>query len=348
MKKIFKVSLIIPCYKVEQYLPKCLDSLLQQTLDGIEIITINDGSPDNCLKILKNYQAKFKKNNELVIIDKPNEGVWKGRLDGIKKSRGEYIGFIDSDDYVEKDYCLKLYNSIIKEKADISICGFKRIDLLSNKVYSQEMCKPKFQNIFVEKNPGILLEINGAPWNKLFKSSILKNMPELKNIPKVLDDMMFLQLAYLNTTKITFINDSLYDYMVRKDSIINTIKPELIPGVYNAMKEIKSYYNNSRPKLLEYLDAVAGLHVGISFMYRLSENKNVDFKKILENNTCFLNDNFPKWMNNKYITKKYIKENKGANSKLRIVMNFYKLGMFPLFLSSYKFFIKHCGVDIKW
>ena len=89
MKKEVKLSIIVPCYKVEKYLPRCLDSLLNQTLEEIEVICINDGSPDNCLKILKEYQKKY--SSKLVIIDKKNEGVWRGRKDGIKKAKGELI-----------------------------------------------------------------------------------------------------------------------------------------------------------------------------------------------------------------------------------------------------------------
>ena len=93
-----KLSIIVPCYKVEKYLPRCLDSLVNQTLEDIEVICINDGSPDNCLNILKDYQKKYK--DKIVIIDKKNEGVWRGRKDGIKKATGEFIGFVDSDDYL--------------------------------------------------------------------------------------------------------------------------------------------------------------------------------------------------------------------------------------------------------
>ena len=126
MKKEVKFSIIVPCYKVEKYLPRCLDSLLNQTLEEIEVICINDGSPDNCLKILKEYQKKY--SSKLVIIDKKNEGVWRGRKDGIKKAKGEFIGFVDSDDYVALDFAEKLYNAAKKNHADISVCGFDRID----------------------------------------------------------------------------------------------------------------------------------------------------------------------------------------------------------------------------
>ena len=346
MKNV-KLSLIIPCYNVEEYLPKCLDSIVNQTLDGVEAICINDGSPDNCLKILKDYQKKY--GDKIVIIDKKNEGVWRGRKDGIKKAKGEFIGFVDSDDYVLPDFAEKLYNAAIKNNADIAVCGFDRIDLDTGKLYSREMCKPKHKNIIIEENPGLLLELNGAPWNKIYKAELLKNMPEIKNIPPVLDDMMFIQLVYINAHKITFIPDSLNRYMVRKDSIINTIEPDAIPNTYAAMKEIRDLYAKEKSEdYLDYVDANAFLHLGISLMYRLSANKNVDFKKLLKENRKFLNQNFPKWHNNKYVKLKYIRKNNGSNGKLYLVKKISDLHLFRPFLATYRTMINKLGVDIKW
>lgn len=346
-KKSIKLSIIIPCYKVEKYLPKCLDSLMGQSLDEIEAICINDGSPDNCLKILKDYHKKY--GNKIVIIDKKNEGVWRGRKDGIKKAKGEFIGFVDSDDYVTPDFAKKLYNAAVKNNADIAVCGFDRIDLDTGKLYSREMCKPKHKNIVIEKNPGLLLELNGAPWNKIFKAELLKNMAELKNIPPVLDDMMFQQLIFINANKITFIPDSLNRYMVRKDSIINTVEPKVIPKTYAAMKEIRDLYAKSKNQdYLDYIDANAFLHLGISLMYRLSTNKEADFNKLLKENTKFLDQNFPNWRYNQYVTLKYIRENSGSNSKLYLVKKVYDFHLFKPFLTAYKTMINKLGVDIKW
>ena len=104
-----KLSVIVPCYKVEKYLPACLDSLINQTLDDIEIICINDGSPDGCIDILRSYEAANP--GKVVVIDKKNEGVWRGRFDGIRIARGEYIGFVDSDDTVAPNFAEILYRS---------------------------------------------------------------------------------------------------------------------------------------------------------------------------------------------------------------------------------------------
>ena len=345
MSKI-KLSIIVPCYKVEAYLPKCLDSLINQTLKEIEIICINDGSPDNCLKILKQYHKKYP--NKIVIIDKQNEGLFKAREDGIKIAKGEYIGCVDSDDYVSLEYASKLYNAAKKENADICVCGFDRIDLETNKLYSREMTKFKYKSIIVEENQGALLPINSAVWNKIYKSSLLKELIKLKKPPIVIEDVMFQLLVDKNAHKIIFINDSLIYYMVRKDSIINTLNQDLIPSIYDTIKEIRDIYVKEKPEYLEYVDANAFLHLGISLMYRVSADKNINFKQVLKENTAFLDENFPKWRNNKYIKLSYIITHKGLNFKLWVVRQFYRFHIFNLFLTIYKFMINKLKIDIKW
>ena len=345
--KTKKLSIIVPCYKVEKYLPRCLDSLVNQTLEDIEIICINDGSPDNCLKILKDYQNKYK--DKIVIIDKENEGVWRGRKDGIKKATGEFIGFVDSDDYVDVTFAEKLYTKAKKENADISVCGFNRIDLDTGKLYSREMCKSDTKVIDIEKDPGGLLELNGAPWNKIYKATLLKQQADLEHPPRILDDMMFLLLIYINAKKVVFVNENLVYYMVREGSIITSIKKEQVESTYQAMTEVRRVYEESvnRVSMLKVLDAMAFLHLGVSLMFRLSYDKDCNLKEAIKTNNQFLDDYFPTWRYSKYIKFTYVVKNH-TNFKLWVVKVFYKLHLFRLFLKVYRFMIDKLKIDIKW
>ncbi len=344
---MIKVSVIVPCYNTEKYLSKCLDSLVNQTLKEIEIVCVNDGSTDNTLSILRDYESKYK--DKIVIIDKPNEGTWDTRWAGIKKARGEYIGFIDSDDYVSPNFASKLYNAARKTNADLVVCGYDRIDLDTQKLYSREMCRDSRSNFNINENPGNLLELNGAQWNKLFKASILKKShSDLKTKPLILEDIMFNQLYYLNAQKIVFIPDSLINYMVRENSVINTTDLSRLDAVYKSMIEVRNYYKKERKDLLDYVDANAFLHVGISLMYRISKNKDINFRKVLKENTKYLKENFPNYISTKYTKLSYVITHKGVNFKLWVVKIFYVLGLFRLFLTVYKFVIKKFKIDIKW
>ena len=346
-EKHIKLSLIVPCYNVQEFLPKCLDSILSQTLKDIEIICINDGSPDDCLRILKEYHKKY--GDKITIIDKKNEGVWQARLDGIKKAHGEYICFIDSDDYIAPEYAEKLYETAIKYNADIAICGFDRIDYSTGKRYSHEMCKPKHRKISINNNPGLLLEINTAPWNKIYKTNLLKKLPKLMKTPSVLEDVALLQLIYLSADIISFTPKSLYRYIVHDGSAIKTIKTSDLTHGQVTLKEIRNLYaKNKSIQFLDYIDANAFLHLGISLMFRLYESKTPNFKKILKDNTSFLNNNFPNWNKNQYLNLNYIKNNNGSKAKVYIIKKFYNYHLFRLFLASYNIIVNKLKIDIKW
>lgn len=344
-----KVSIIVPVYKVEKYLRRSMDSLVNQTLEGVEIICIHDGSPDNCLNILKEYKENFPDKN-IVIIDKENEGVWKGRFDGIKVAKGEYIGFTDSDDYVTLDYAEKLYNAAKSSQADISVCGFYRVDVETEHIFSTEMTQFAGKSIDMKKNPEDILSVNTALWNKIYKAKLLKNMENLETPPKILDDMMFLLLIYLNAEIITFIKDPMYYYMIRQDSIMGQIKKDQIESTEKAMIDVKNIYLKSEKgrNLIPVIDAMAFLHFGISLMFRISDDENSDLSEELKQNRIFLNENFPSWKNSKYLSLGYTFRHHFSNFKVITVKQFYKIHLFKMFLNVYKFIIYKMKIDIKW
>ena len=122
MKDVTKVSIIVPVYNVEKYIDKCLDSLVNQTLKDIQIIIVNDGSKDDSIKIIKEYQEKY--GNKIKYLEKENGGLSDARNYGIPYAEGEYIAFLDSDDYIEKNAYEEMYNIAKKEEADMVECDF--------------------------------------------------------------------------------------------------------------------------------------------------------------------------------------------------------------------------------
>ena len=306
------VSVLVPICNVEKYLEQCLESARAQTLEDIEVICINDGSPDSCIDILRDYEARYP--GKVVVIDKQNEGVWKGRWDGIAIARGEYIGFLDSDDYAMPTFAESLYRAA--KDADIAVCGFDRIELDTNKRLSREMASPR-ASFVIDEDPGRLVELNGAPWNKCFRASVLKNMRNLENPPTVLDDLAFHLLAYCDMHgKVVFVPDALVHYMVRAGSIINTVRKEQLESILAAFLCI---YEEARPELLGMLDAVAFLHLGVSLVFRLSCSKGVDIKAVISDMTAYLDKNFPTWRKSPYINWSYVRPRGGALSKLLVV-----------------------------
>lgn len=337
-----KASIIVPCYKVEKYLPRCLDSLVSQTLKDIEVICINDGSPDHCIDILNDYKARFPET--IVVIDKQNEGVWRGRFDAIAIARGEYIGFVDSDDYVEPDFAEKLYNTAKNNDADISVCGFHRVDVDTGKILNTEMTD-KRQPFNVEEEPQRLLELNGAPWNKFFRASIMKNLHDFEEPPRIFDDMMMHLLIYPSVEKVAFTSHALVNYIIRNDSIMTTIDKSKIDSTYKAMLEVKQVYQETASqRLQEFLDAAAFLHLGVSLMFRISYDKNADLKTELSRNQAYLDSNFPTWNSNNVISY----NSKGTLKKISFARKIYRSGLMIPALNIYRLLIHRLNFDIKW
>lgn len=340
------LSIIVPCYKVEKYLPKCLDSLVGQTLPNIEAICINDGSPDRCIDILRDYERRYP--GKVVVIDKQNEGVWKGRWDGIALARGEYIGFLDSDDYANPEFAESLYAAAKEADADIAVCGFDRVELETGKVLSREMATSR-DAFSIDDDPGRLVELNGAPWNKCFRASVLKSMRNLSNPPTVLDDLAFHLLAYCDMHgSVVFVPKSLVHYMVRTGSIINTVRPSQVDSIFQAFLEIKDCYQHARSELLPVLDAIAFLHLGVSLVFRLSCDKGNDLRSTIRMMTDYLDENFPTWRRSPYINARYAFSRGGALAKLWVVKKVYRLHLMRAFLAVYRFMIDNLHVDIKW
>mgnify|MGYP001773834238 CR=1 FL=1 len=340
-----ELSVIVPCYKVEKYVARCLDSLLKQTINEIEIICVNDGSPDHTIDILKRYQEKY--SDKVRVIDKCNEGVWKARLEGVTEAKGKYVGFIDADDYVKPNYAEIMLDTAINYAADITICGFERMDMETGIVFSREMCKK--ENAFSPKNnPAKLISINGAVWNKIFKADLIKNMKTIANPPTIWEDIVFQLLLYSKVKKVAYAGECLIYYMVHQNSAINTVKLEQIEEIYCALTEVRDIYAENATDMLSLFDTIAFLHLGISLNFRLSCDKTLDLKSIFQKNNAILNQKFPLWKKSKYLRFSYMVKNGFANWKLWIMKLIYQMHGLRLFLSVYRFMINKLKIDIKW
>ena len=204
-----KVSVIIPVYNVEKYLERCLDSVINQTLKDIEIICINDCSPDNSLEILKKYA---KKDSRIQIVDlKENKGAAIARNEGLKIAQGEYIGFVDPDDYVELDFYEKLYNRAVETSADIVKGDVKTHFLDGNVLKSDEL------NSLINKNKFYFLY---NWWSAIYKASLVFNnkitFPD--ECPKA-QDVVFLNRCLIKSKKVVTLEDAYYCHIKREGSL---------------------------------------------------------------------------------------------------------------------------------
>ena len=204
-----KISIIIPIYNAENYLKRCLNSVINQTLKDIEIICINDCSKDNSLEILKEYS---KKDNRIKIINlKENKGESKARNIGLDNTNSEYIAFLDNDDEIDLDFYEKLYNKAIKTNSDIVKAG---VDIIN---YDKKHQKDNLNELIKQNNSK--LYFTHYWWSAIYKSSLIKEN-NIKFLEKyeIGEDILFLNQAILNCKKLEIIDNTYYHYHKRENS----------------------------------------------------------------------------------------------------------------------------------
>ena len=195
-----KVSVIIPVYKVEKYLEKCIDSVINQSYSNLEIILVDDGSPDNCGKICDKYA---KKDNRIRVIHKTNGGLSDARNNGIKIATGNYIAFIDSDDYVTEDYIEYLLKLIIDNNSDISIVMPYEVD--ENYIVKKIFKREKIYNYNSNDALKTMLyqkKFETSAWGKLFKKNVVNGI--YFPTGKIYEDIGTIYKYILRAKKITF------------------------------------------------------------------------------------------------------------------------------------------------
>lgn len=208
------VTIIVPIYDVEKYLPECIESLIHQTYTNLEILLIDDESPDKCPEICEQYA---KKDNRIKVIHKKNGGAASARNTGMEKVTGEYVCFVDSDDYVSLDFVQRLVEEAEKYKADIAACSFESLYL--NRKEKNEF--KKSLEVYVTKEYLKLFLVDWScalAWNKIFRAQLLKNI-RFEEGHKI-DDEFFTYKVVMQAKKIVHFNEPLYKYRMRVSGVM--------------------------------------------------------------------------------------------------------------------------------
>lgn len=236
------ISVIIPCYNAEKTLEKCLTSVTKQSYTNLEIILIDDGSTDNSPKIYEDFQRR---DHRIKTLIQNNSGVSKARNNGVKAATGEYICFVDSDDWVEPDYCSELYKLLIEENADISIIEASYEDQYGTVVFHKAMSEEK---VFDGKRAlALLLEDNivqSHPWGKLYRSSFFHNVHFPENL-KCFEDYSTLFKVFDKALKVVKSNRKLYHYIQHDDSLSHNLSPETAYHFYLAIIDVFKFWQRT-------------------------------------------------------------------------------------------------------
>lgn len=289
------VSIIIPVYNVEQYLPQCLDSVLAQSYPNIEVICINDGSTDESLAILTSYSQKDKR---LLVIDKENQGVSVARNVGIEQMKGDFVMFVDSDDwldddciervlaYQEENQCDIVMFSYVRERAHSSM---KKELFGQSVVFEGEECKKLARRIIGPINEEITspasLDSYGTIWGKLYRKQVIEDLRfvDLKKIGTA-EDSLFNMFAFKRSDRIGFIQDVYYHY---RRCVAYSLTGSSIPGLLQKWKSLFSIINDNfteKEEKLALSNRIALGTLGLMINAYGSSQEKSEMKDVLNDN----------------------------------------------------------------
>ncbi len=232
-QRTIKVSVVVPVYNVEQYITKCLDTLVNQTLKEIEIIVVNDGTKDNSQAIIDDFVAKYPE--KIISLIKENGGLSDARNYGIPYCRGEYIGFIDSDDYIELTMYEKLYNEAKRTNADVVVCDYVK-EYASAKQYVHAREYTSQRDMFL----GGL----AAAWNKIYRRDMVvrNNLVFPKGL--IYEDTEFFCKMIPHISKCGYVNEAFVHYVQREGSIANS-QGKKVAMIFDIFDNIHDYYKEN-------------------------------------------------------------------------------------------------------
>lgn len=320
-----KISIIIPVYNAEDYLSRCFTSILANNYENLEIIPVNDGSKDGSQKVIDEYKEQYPEIFNPIIQE--NQGIGMARNNGMEKASGEYLMFIDNDDFIDSDYIEKHIQEIEKNDYDIVISGYKRVS--DNK---------KLFEVILDETYRWTRYISIAPWGKLYKTSYLKNN-DIKFLKTPIGEDVYFNLQTNTLTEnIKIIKYTGYNWYYNGKSVTNTITEKIkkidvieLLNTHYGILEQKNSINNKNHDLLELYFIL----LIIQFLQWIS--KGSTYKEISENYNKYFN-----WLQEKfpnYKKCKYWKLSKGDRLKIRLIiatfMTFHKIHLGKLLVYIY-------------
>lgn len=290
------ISIIVPVYNVENYLAKCLDSLVNQTYQHIEILVVNDGSTDHSEKIIQDYALKFP--DKIKAFTKENGGLSDARNYGIDRANGDYIGFVDSDDFVTETMYEELLVLALKHEAEMVICNIQKVDEKGNVTQKLTQIPNMPEKIDLETHFSVFSDLSYFACNKLFKRELFKAKSFKKGVH--FEDIQLIPQLLLECNTLAQTQNFHYQYLERTDSISKTHTEKGL-DILNAVKDVEDYFEKSQYSLkltgLKHFQILEGVYTFLAYLafvkdekifYKMSQElevfmrqRNIKFKDIL-------------------------------------------------------------------
>ena len=306
-----KVSLIIPVYNVENYIEKCLDSAINQTLKDMEIIIVNDGSKDSSKEKIEKYLKKYP---SIKYLEKENGGLSDARNYGMQYATGEYVAFLDSDDYVEKTMYEEMYNVAQKDNADMVECDF---------IWEYPDKRKEDVGIIYNSKKEMIEKARVVAWNKLIKRELIERIGIRFPVGLRYEDVEFFYKLVPYLDKVSFVKKCFIHYVQRDNSIANTQNIRT-KEIFKVLDNVITYYKENE-FYTEYKEELEYIYIRFllcSSLKRICKISNKNERMKAQNETWDnINLNFPNWKKNSILKKKslknlYIKSNNKITFKI--------------------------------
>lgn len=300
------ISVIIPLYRGEKYIVKCLDSVRKQQYVPLEIIVVNDASPDNSIEIVREYGEK--NSVKIVLVNQENQGQGAARNTGVKKATGKYLAFLDQDDTLEPGILRKMAETAEKEKADIVSAGYRRVTPEGKITQDVRLPQTEWSKYKVI-----------APWSKLYRTEFIKEN-SIHFLPVVLgEDIYFLMQAYSHEPKVAFLADIGYNWLDNATSVSNTAHKELaeetsLLKLYDMLEALKNSDTLKKDKLYEYFLLKTAIW---DILYTARSNT---YQAVLDNDARiwkWFEQHFKNYKKNPYVR---IRKPQGESASIRLVV----------------------------
>ncbi len=295
-----KVSVIVPVYNTEKYLRECLDSLVNQTLQELQIVIVDDGSTDSCPQIIAEYEEKY--SQKITAIRKENGGQGMARNLAFGYCQGEYIGFLDSDDYAKLDMFERMYQKAKEEDLDCVACGYTSfcIEEGKTKILDPFHASPAYSN---PKN--MFFGVCASSCLHLIRGEILKNTDIRYTEGVFYEDTAFFAKLIPAIGSIGYIREAFVYRRMRANSSITTVSPERIRHMLVIMDDINEYF--SKPELKDYKNRVECFCVRILLCSHIERvclvAKRKERKKLVAEILRYIKEKYPTFKKNEYFRK---------------------------------------------
>lgn len=328
MAQNVNISVVMPVFNAAATLCIALDSLVNQTLNSIEVLCIDDGSTDASSKVLESYAAAY--SDKVIVRHTQNKGSFAARELGLQLARGEFVAFCDADDSMAPHALESMFAKAKETGSDVVVSGFRRIDSAGGA--SDEMCGFGSGSLPIDSESGWLVSINTSLWNKLIKRSLVEERIALRNPPRIAEDALLLFSLYEHANKMAFVPEPLYDYRFLGESAMGSITMGDMHVLADGWSMLKT--RAMHDGFSDIIDLAAMVHIGVSAPLIAARKHSPEFSSIVSLAKKELDDRFPSYRNSRFTSRSYVGQFPSMR-KVRVMETLLSHGLLPAGLKAY-------------